>query len=94
MFSRIDFSNNDNVKLNKKNNDNDNVLKKVSVKEADQIAEWLVEKLCSPGSRSFYCKVAYKMTLPEIHSLLATALEKGHDPAKYFTFLANLQIRK
>jgi hypothetical protein len=63
--------------------------------EADNIADWLVEKLCSPNSRKFYCKVAYKLTRPKITELLAEAQEKSKTtPAQYFTFLANKELTK
>ncbi len=90
-LSNYTQKNNVNVSLN--NNNNVNVSQ--SIKEADRIADWLEEKLCSPQSRPFYCKVAYSLNEPKIHQLLATAQERTKTtPARYFTFLANLEMNK
>ena len=64
------------------------------IARADRIADWLAEKLDSPRSREYYCKVAYNLAESKIQELLEIAVEKGRHPAKYFSYLTKREIRR
>lgn len=56
------------------------------------VANHLVEKLHSPQSWEFYCKVAYALDQPTINRLLATAIEKGRNPGGLFNYLSRKEM--
>lgn len=83
------ITNNANANVNAKNLNNN-----IGIEEADSISNWLAEKLNSPQSREFYCKVAYTLSKPKIHELLSKSLEKSKTtPARYFSFLASIEMK-
>lgn len=83
-------SNNDNEvrAFGTKNNVNDNDSSKYDrSKKVDDIADNIIRKLgVGDTYRSFYCKIAWKLSEARIWANLETAL-KGKQPAKLFTYL-------
>jgi hypothetical protein len=70
------------------NNDND---KYELTKRVEAIAYRLCEKLGSPTSFEFYCKVAYKMSEARIWSNYEKA-QRGRNPARLFTWLCKREM--
>lgn len=81
--------NNDNVSNSLTNNDIGNVEKS---KQVDEIANKLVSALNNPKARSYYCKVAYKLSEAKIWDNLEQA-STGRNPAKLFTWLCQRDMR-
>lgn len=85
----MDFTNhplnkhNDNVNKYLNNNDIDNVDKSKCV---DLIADKLVSLLNNPGSRIYYCKVAWSLPESVIWNNLEQA-QAGKSPSRLFTWL-------
>jgi len=55
--------------------------------ETNATAEYIMKKLGVNTYREFYCKVAWKLPEATINNNLEQALNKGNDPARYFTWL-------
>lgn len=74
---------------NYNNNVNDNVDKYVIARNAERIADRLMEKLNAPDKwRDFYLKVAYKLPEARIwNNYEKTMGKKVTDPARLFTWL-------
>lgn len=82
-----------NVNVSKKLNNNVNVnndnvnLKQRTEAQVDAIANDVMQKLgASRDYRSFYCKIAWKLSDATIYNNLELAL-RGKNPARYFTWL-------
>ena len=63
--------------------------------DVDRIADHLVKKFQAPGSRSFFCKCAWKLSEDDIW----TAYEQAHSPKvqaplKYFITLCQLKMSR
>lgn len=55
------------------------------IDQADQMADWLVDKLEAPYCRQYFCKVAYHLTYEQIASALVSAtMPTVKSPIKYF----------
>lgn len=55
------------------------------INHADQMADWLVEKLEAPYCRQYFCKIAYHLTYEQIASALVSAtMPTVKSPIKYF----------
>lgn len=87
-FSNHPLSNNDNVVLNKTNNDIDNDRSKT----VDLIADKLTVALGNPMARTYYCKIAWKLSEAQIWNNLEQSA-KGKHPAKLFTWLCERDMK-
>lgn len=55
------------------------------ISHADQMADWLVDKLKAPYCRQYFCKCAYHLTYEQIASALVSAtMPTVKSPIKYF----------
>lgn len=75
-----------NINVVNNNAMNNNVRSLIKVDAADAIADKLCKELGNNQYRTFYCKVAYKLSEAEIWSSLELA-KTGNNPARYFTWL-------
>lgn len=85
--------------INKTINDNESKfistsLNNVNELEVDKIADWLVEKMCNPKSRPYYCKVARLLPRNTLERFANTENEIGKHSGKLFTFLCEQEIRR
>src|SRR6478752_543861 len=55
-----------------------------STREIDNIADQLVECFANPGARSYYCKVAQRLSEATIWNNVEIA-KRGRAPVRYFT---------
>lgn len=64
-------------------------------RRVDHIADHLVKKFQSPGSRNFFCKCAWKLSEDEIWSTYEQAhSEKIKSPLKYFISVCMIKMEK
>lgn len=68
------------------NNDND-------AYKGERISSLLVDRFGSEDSRAFYVLVADKLPEGVIMNLVATAEERGREPAKLFNYLARKKMQ-
>jgi hypothetical protein len=59
-----------------------------TIEGTERLAHYLVEKFSNPAGYQFYLKVAWRVDGGTIDRLVATAFEKGEQPAKYFSTCA------
>ena len=84
--------NNDNVsRFSKSNNDNNNVRGFKRALSVEATAMQLVDKLKSPGSYKFYCKVAYVLPERTIWLLYEQAIT-GKKPGALFNWLCRREM--
>lgn len=79
--SNIYINNNDNVKIQQKNNKS-----MAKSKQVDYIADKLVEAFNNPNARAYYCKLAWVLPESAIWVNYEQAL-LGKTPIKLFTYL-------
>lgn len=60
--------------------------------KADYISDKLAETFKNYRFKRYYCKVAYLLSEKEIWDLVDEA-NKGNNPSKLFTYLANIKMR-
>ena len=72
-------------------NDNVGVVGSIGYNSKDAIADKLVKELGNSQFRTFYCKVANKLSEAQIWNCLEVA-KRGKDPARYFTWLVKKQM--
>lgn len=84
VISRIEINN---VTMNNVNVDI------ASVKRTENVADYILRKLsASEDNRPFYLKVAWRLSESKINQNIETALAKGRNPQKYFTWLCNREM--
>jgi hypothetical protein len=69
-----------------------NVPLSLRTEDVDATAQYLADKFRNPGGLKFYQKVAWYIPRGTIDRLVALAFERGSDPARYFTALANKEL--
>jgi len=62
----------------------------MSESEVNFKAEQIMTKLGASGQyREFYCRAVWRLPESTIQGILEKALNKGKDPAKYFSYLVS-----
>jgi len=86
--------NNDNVNVyfNKHIDTDINIDKYESSKKVELIADRLVDKLCAPKSRAYFCKVAYKLSESRIWQNYEAAIN-GKNPVGLFIWLCERDLQ-
>ena len=96
MLKTTNDNYNDNVKsFSKKPNVNDNYndIEYEKSIQVENIANRLVDKFNNQNGYNFYCKVGYALTERTVWNLCESA-ERGRDPGKLFTWLANREMHR
>ena len=76
------------VPLDSNTSNNTNIAySHADARKKETIADRLVSIFKNPQYKEFYCRVAWKLSEATIWQYVEEALDKGRDPAKYFSFL-------